>query len=132
MIIDRVIYDTLKLHSFPSDLKSSSFILFPFYQHSSKKKNNNYKKAIYRLHIYFVRFCVACPPSKHGENSSELCGNCFQNLPCNHIDGTCMNGCQEGFRGQLCRTSKSAVSYSSKAIRKKAKYSFAFNKISVL
>lgn len=44
MIIDRVIYDTLKLHSFPSDLKSSSFILFPFYQHSSKKKNNNYKK----------------------------------------------------------------------------------------
>lgn len=56
-------------------------------------------------------FFAACPYSKYGGNCSETCGNCFKNLTCNHIDGTCINGCQKGFRGQFCRSSKSVASY---------------------
>lgn len=65
------------------------------------------------LHPSTSFFFAACPYSKYGGNCSETCGNCFKNLTCNHIDGTCINGCQKGFRGQFCRSSKSVASYKS-------------------
>lgn len=60
-----------------------------------------------------IFFFVACPHSKYGGNCSETCGNCFKNLTCNHVNGTCIKGCQNGFRGQFCRSSKSIASYKS-------------------
>lgn len=90
------------------NLKPNSFILYPFLL-TFIKTNNTFKNQFTDYTHSSSNIFLACPPLKYGENCSELCGNCFDNLPCNHIDGTCMKGCQEGFRGQRCRTSKSAV-----------------------
>lgn len=31
-----------------------------------------------------------------------MCGNCFNGEPCNHVDGSCSNGCHSGSFGVLC------------------------------
>ena len=30
------------------------------------------------------------------------CGNCSGGVPCNHVTGTCPNGCDEGIYGDKC------------------------------
>lgn len=49
---------------------------------------------------------VACPSGHYGEKCSETCGNCSQNLTCNHINGTCNGACVKGLKGQFCKTGK--------------------------
>ena len=31
-----------------------------------------------------------------------MCGNCFNGEPCNHVNGSCSNGCHSGSFGALC------------------------------
>lgn len=38
----------------------------------------------------------------YGENCGEECGNCLHSVQCNHINGTCMDGCDSGFQGSKC------------------------------
>lgn len=38
----------------------------------------------------------------YGENCSKSCGNCKNSQQCHHIDGTCMNGCENGYQGSKC------------------------------
>lgn len=38
----------------------------------------------------------------YGVNCSKSCGNCKNNQQCDHIDGTCMNGCENGYQGFKC------------------------------
>ena len=45
-----------------------------------------------------------CEFGKYGQNCSETCGKCFENT-CNHINGTCADGCAAGFMTNLCKTS---------------------------
>ena len=49
--------------------------------------------------------CLACETGKFGQNCSETCGKCFENKPCNHVNGTCAGGCAAGFMTELCNTS---------------------------
>lgn len=34
----------------------------------------------------------------------ETCGNCLGDETCYNVDGMCMDGCNEGFKGDLCKT----------------------------
>lgn len=43
-----------------------------------------------------------CPNGTYGLNCLQPCGHCRDNEPCNYIDGTCPNGCQNGFLGSKC------------------------------
>jgi hypothetical protein len=42
----------------------------------------------------------------YGENCKMSCGNCKDNITCNHINGTCMNGCADGWSGENCNNSE--------------------------
>ena len=38
-----------------------------------------------------------------------MCGNCLNETQCNHINGSCMNGCDPGWEGDLCGNGKSRL-----------------------
>lgn len=42
----------------------------------------------------------------YGEHCSKLCGKCRDLKQCNHINGTCLHGCEVGYDGQTCTDSK--------------------------
>lgn len=47
--------------------------------------------------------CVsACDEKMYGVNCTEKCGSCLKLEQCNHINGTCMKGCDMGFHGSDC------------------------------
>lgn len=51
--------------------------------------------------IYFI---VACKHGYYGKNCTNACGNCLNNRTCNNVNGTCIDGCSEGLKGDLCTT----------------------------
>lgn len=53
------------------------------------------------LPIYFIE---ACKHGYYGENCTNTCGNCSNNQTCNNVNGTCIDGCSEGFKGDFCIT----------------------------
>lgn len=38
----------------------------------------------------------------YGKNCSLSCGNCFKLEQCHNINGTCINGCDSGYKGFNC------------------------------
>lgn len=38
----------------------------------------------------------------YGTNCSISCGRCFKSEQCHNINGTCMNGCDSGYKGFNC------------------------------
>lgn len=36
---------------------------------------------------------------------ASTCGNCLNGETCDNVNGTCTDGCNEGFKGILCKTS---------------------------
>ena len=58
---------------------------------------------VLKCHLYFVD----CPPGYYGNKCEKACvGNCLNNSICDHIDGTCSDGCKAGFIGQWCDAGK--------------------------
>lgn len=53
------------------------------------------------LPIYFIE---ACKHGYYGENCTNTCWNCSNNQTCNNVNGTCIDGCSEGFKGDFCIT----------------------------
>lgn len=49
--------------------------------------------------MYYIE---ACNQRKYGENCNMPCGHCVKSEQCNHINGTCMNGCDSGYEGLNC------------------------------
>lgn len=47
---------------------------------------------------------LACMHGYYGNDCTKKCGNCLNNETCNNINGTCTDGCSEGFKGDLCTT----------------------------
>ena len=47
---------------------------------------------------------IACDGGTYGEICKETCGYCFQKDTCIHTNGTCVNGCDPGYIGDLCNT----------------------------
>ena len=53
-----------------------------------------------------------CPTGSYGPGCTKTCNiNCKgpDNF-CDHINGTCTNGCEDGYRGQMCDSGTFAVS----------------------
>ncbi|XP_062610404.1 multiple epidermal growth factor-like domains protein 10 [Saccostrea cucullata] len=46
-----------------------------------------------------------CDSGFHGESCSLTCGHCKWNKECNPINGTCLNGCAEGYEREFCNKS---------------------------
>ena len=42
----------------------------------------------------------------YGPGCPTPCGNCNAGSACDEMDGTCLNGCEEGFEGPLCLTGR--------------------------
>ena len=43
-----------------------------------------------------------CDGKTFGKKCGEKCGECVNNEQCHHINGTCLNGCKRGYKGQQC------------------------------
>lgn len=67
---------------------------------------------VYQLFSFFslyrklsINLIVACTAGHYGDNCTKTCGNCLDDKTCNNVNGTCTDGCKEGFKGGLCITS---------------------------
>lgn len=68
-------------------------------------KNWNYTNNVFvRLVFLYVLLNLACPNGVFGRKCLETCGNCLGDETCYNVDGMCMDGCNEGFKGDLCKT----------------------------
>lgn len=45
---------------------------------------------------------IECGDGKFGQNCSSLCGHCHDKEQCHYINGTCFNGCDDGYQGSDC------------------------------
>lgn len=66
------------------------------------------------LHLFLlilkINFAfLACPDGTYGTDCSMHCGKCRDVGQCNHVDGTCMNGCEIGYNGSKCTEGKHIV-----------------------
>lgn len=52
--------------------------------------------------FYLVR--PVCSTQTYGARCSQTCGNCSNGETCDHVNGTCLHGCNEGAQGGECKT----------------------------
>lgn len=52
----------------------------------------------------FDIFNIECDRGSYGANCNETCGHCRYENPCFNVNGTCVNGCDAGYTGHLCKT----------------------------
>ena len=58
-------------------------------------------------HVCITLFLVQeCDVGSYGFNCNNSCGNCLDNTTCEKIKGKCLNGCEPGWRGDVCLTGK--------------------------
>lgn len=51
-------------------------------------------------------FFQVCPEGQYGKLCSFRCGNCLNQDPCYHINGSCLFGCSSGWKGNYCDKSE--------------------------
>lgn len=51
--------------------------------------------------IFFVSECLN---QTYGIECQQKCGNCNNEEPCNHVNGSCLNGCDRGWYGEKCNS----------------------------
>ncbi|GFR61714.1 multiple epidermal growth factor-like domains 6, partial [Elysia marginata] len=58
---------------------------------------------------------LTCPTGKYGSKCSQTCNTNCAGLDdsCDHIDGTCTNGCEDGFLGEMCNMTCRTGTYGS-------------------
>lgn len=47
----------------------------------------------------------------YGPGCIETCGHCRDVNKCSNIDGTCLTGCDAGYRGNLCKLGELAYPF---------------------
>lgn len=61
------------------------------------------KKGIFFSLWFYQFFIVECIAGYYGlECKSKCVGHCKDNKQCNHINGTCDDGCKDGYTGSDC------------------------------
>eukprot|EP00105_Crassostrea_gigas_P039175 XP_019923323.1 PREDICTED: uncharacterized protein LOC109618913 [Crassostrea gigas] len=43
-----------------------------------------------------------CDNRKYGDGCQKSCGQCVNKTQCDHVIGTCPQGCEAGYKGQMC------------------------------
>lgn len=71
--------------------------------------------------ISFNKYPILCPfmciqkvcrPGNYGSGCGHLCnGYCLNNGICNHVDGVCLAGCQDGYIGKYCNICKIIIHF---------------------
>lgn len=54
----------------------------------------------------YVFLLQECNSGTYGKNCIKKCSNYCLHKPCNHIDGVCTDGCQDGYIENMCNTCK--------------------------
>lgn len=54
---------------------------------------------------------LACNNGTYGDNCSKTCGKCRHAGQCNHVNGTCNNGCESGYQGDKCDAGECLVNF---------------------
>lgn len=55
------------------------------------------------LRVLIFEFSIDCDSNMFGQDCREKCGECVNKEHCHHINGTCLNGCNQGYRGLECK-----------------------------
>ena len=45
---------------------------------------------------------TVCDGGMFGKHCNESCGKCLNDGQCDHINGSCLNGCNPGYHGMTC------------------------------
>lgn len=64
------------------------------------KKYLKFKK---KMKCHYLK---GCTQGWYGKDCKEKCGHCLDENRCFHINGTCISGCQPGYKGLLCKSSE--------------------------
>lgn len=60
--------------------------------------------------------CSGCSFKTYGEDCKMSCGFCKDNDTCDHINGSCSNGCTNGWSGEKCDIGEYTYSFESQQI----------------
>lgn len=67
----------------------------------------------------------ACSNATYGLDCIEKCWHCRDQRDCHHVNGSCLSGCEDGYRGDLCDSSKVCNTLVTSALSKKIVYNKA-------
>lgn len=77
------------------------------------RKTHRYKlRIVYCIwnNLYVTNYCCmlfsACTNGTYGEKCKLTCGHCYGNSACNHVNGSCPNGCASGWTRAVCNESE--------------------------
>lgn len=68
-------------------------------------KDKMFEKAIdkkFLSHTFSLFFFPECDDGTYGLECENACGNCSDGNWCNHMNGSCPNGCDMGVFGDTC------------------------------
>lgn len=54
--------------------------------------------------MFSTLWFIECDGMKYGFGCIYNCGTCLDYKQCHHINGSCLQGCDAGFEGNLCKT----------------------------
>lgn len=57
---------------------------------------------VIQVYLWFFLYPLECE-NGYGLGCRETCGDCLDSKQCDHINGSCENGCEAGFKGDRCK-----------------------------
>lgn len=67
--------------------------------------SNNHKHLRFSFKTDHSTLCFSvteCDNRKYGDGCQKSCGQCVNKTQCDHVIGTCPQGCEVGYKGQIC------------------------------
>lgn len=52
------------------------------------------------VHVFY--YIIECNDRKYGDGCQRKCRLCLNMTQCDHVNGTCSQGCEAGYQGQMC------------------------------
>ena len=84
-----------------------------------KTKHTNKHKATVEYKIFSLN--LECSDGTYGKECQDMCGYCADLDVCHHTNGSCPNGCKDGYQGILCKARKLTCYHASTTGRIKKK-----------
>ena len=101
-----VTLSAMRKRFFSSMFKMTVYVLKQYVDLKSSVQLINDANVLYSVNLSFNWF-TGCLSGFYGNMCGQSCsGHCLNNSVCDHIDGTCRDGCEAGYVGKLCNTCK--------------------------